>query len=90
MPRDLQKSFYKKASNRLRKFYAEWERSSDLQQKPVSEWLAEACSERTFAGNRHLDEITHLYRKTVRFEPLGDDVIEELMRQAKVIDVMSS
>lgn len=90
MPKDLQKSFHKKASNRLRKFYAQWKQSPDLQQKSVSEWLEEACSDEVFVWNKHLSEINQLYRKTTEFEPLDEGVIAELMRQAQIVDVMSS
>lgn len=103
MPKDLKKSFYTKAYNRLVKFCEEW-RSPQFEQRPqasdltpgerldVDGWLRLALSKRgkkLWFQSENLREIRNMYWKTMKHEPV-EDVVEELLRQAAVAGVMLS
>ena len=102
MPKDLKKSFYVKASNRLMKLTAEFEKtgakwlrdagSGKYTTPTLDQWLRLALSspEKTvYLPSRHLREIRDLFIKTMRHEPDPvDDIVQELVKQAQVAGVM--
>jgi len=104
LPRDLKKSFYVKAHNRLMKFVTEWGSStkfnrhchqadgSNGKELDVKEWLEFALAKKNknaWLQSDPLREIRGLYWKTMKHEPVAD-VVRELMDQAAVAGVMLS
>jgi len=103
MPKDLKKSFYTKAANRLSKMVEEYGKLSPNQKwtlydydkgdyvgttPSVEEWLRLALSDRNVhLPSKNLREIHHLWLKTMKHEAI-DDVVQELMRVAQVVGVM--
>lgn len=104
MPKNLKKSFYMKASNRLTKFIAEWSTAkwADIQVTlgsfpqghvpDVEEWLRFALSKKgheSWIESKNLREIRNLYTRYMKLEPV-DDVVAELLKIAIVAGVMQT